>query len=126
MLGAFAFNSSNRITSATGISMTGYAIREGSIALFNANNPSSIARRTIGPGEFPAKQWDTMEWPWMKMTVGTFLTNDCGSNNTSSGITDTSTLRTGYSFDTQWGILTPPANTLHGQTPFVKYEISAT
>ena len=125
MLGAFAFSSSNRITSATGVSATGYCIREGSIALFNANNPSSIAKRTVGAGEFPTYQWDTMYWPWLNMEVGTYLTNGCGSNN-GGFMTDTSTLRTGFSWDTQWGILLPPPNNLHGQTPIIKFEISAT
>ena len=126
MLGRFVFTSSNRVTSASGISMTGYAIREGSVALFNANNPSALMRRTIGPGEFPYEQWDTIEWPYLNMTVGSYLTNGCAVNNTNSGITDAATLRTGYAFDTQFGILLPPPNALHGQTPIVKFEISAT
>lgn len=125
MLGAFVFTSSNRVTSSAGVSMTGYCIRDGSVAIYNANNPSARARRTIGPGEFPAKQWDTMVWPWLKLKVGTYLTNDC-ANNTGGTITDAATLRTGFSWDTQFGVMTPPPNTLHGQSPIVKFEISAT
>lgn len=125
MLGAFAFTSSNRVTSATGVSMTGYCIRDGSVAIYNANNPSAKAGRTIGPGEFPVTQWDTMEWPWLGLTVGSYLANTC-ANNTGGGSTDTATLRTQYSWDTQFGVLLPPPNTLHSQSPFVKFEISAT
>lgn len=125
MLGAFAFTSSNRVTSATGVQMTGYCIKDGGVAIYNANNPSARARRTIGPGEFPVQQWDTMEWPWLKMTVGTYLANSC-ANNTGGGSTDTATLRSQYSWDTQFGVLTEAPNTLHGQTSIVKFEISAT
>lgn len=125
MLGAFAFTSSNRVTSAAGVAMTGYCIKDGSVAIYNANNPSARARRTIGPGEFPVSQWDTMEWPWLKMTVGSYMANTCASNAGGSG-TDTATLRTQYSWDTQFGVLTPPPNALHSETPIVKFEISAT
>lgn len=126
MLGAFVFTSSNRITSNTGVSMTGYCIRDGSVAIYNANNPSAIARRVIGPGEFPVSEWDTMDWPWLGLTVGSYLTNGCFNNAAGADGADTATLRTQYSWDTQFGVLTPPPNTLHGQTPFVKFEISAT
>jgi hypothetical protein len=123
-LGAFIFTSSNRVTSAAGVSMTGYAIRQGSIALFNANRPECIGEAvTIGPGEYPAKQWDHMEWPWLKMDVGSFLTNDCAANN-GGFLTNNQSLRTGYSWDTSFGILLPPPNNLHGQTPIIKFEIT--
>lgn len=125
MLGAFVFTSSNRVTSSSGISMTGYCVKDGSVAIYNANNPSAKARRTIGPGEFPVTQWDEMDWPWLNLTVGSYLANTCASN-TGGGSTDTATLRTQYSWDTQFGVLTPPNNTLHGQSPFVKFEISGT
>lgn len=125
MLGAFVFSSSNRVSSASGVQMTGYMIRQGSVALFNANNPSAIAGRTIGPGEFPVEQWDSMEWPWLGMKVGTFLRNDCSASPGANGA-DAATLKTSYSWDTQWGVLTPPPNALHGQTPIIKFEISAT
>jgi len=126
-LGPYTWDSTNRITNAAGVGSTLYSYPQGTVAIYNRNDPDSIAGHRIGSADSPSKEWGvvpiTLE-SGMTINMGTYYTQDCADRSSLGGGANGASLLEGFSFHTDVVTMTSYNSDRAGTySPIIKSEI---
>jgi hypothetical protein len=126
-LGPYQWDSTNRITNSVDVGSTLYSYPQGSVALYNRNDPDSIAGHTIGSADSPSKQWAVVPVVLengMTINMGSYYTQDCEDRSALGGGANGASLIEGFSFHTDIVTMTSYNSDRAGSySPIVKSEI---
>jgi len=126
-LGPYSWDSTNRVLNTAGTGSTVYSYPQGTVAIWNRNDPDSIRGQSIGGTESPSKQWAVVPVlleDGSTIDMGTYYTQDCADKSALGGGANEASLVEGFSFHTDIVTMTAYNSDRAGRySPIVKSEM---